>query len=841
MSNEQTTKSTWRDLIPHGRSAMIGTLVVAVVMFFLGALILGSGDSPPTNTVGSEHDSANSAADEPTLWTCSMHPQIQLPKPGKCPICFMDLIPVETGGGGDELDPNQIRMSETAMELARIETTPVVRDYAEREIRMVGKLDYDEAKLSYITAWVPGRLDKLFVDFTGARVAKGDHLVHMYSPELVSTQEELLQAMKAVDALSKTGSSVLKSTAKETLISAREKLRLYGLSEKQIEDIEQSGKASDHLTITAPIGGVVVHKDAKEGMYVSTGTRIYTIADLSKLWAIFEAYESDLPWLRYGQHLTFTSPAFPGEEFDAIISFINPLVNPKTRTVDVRAVVSNKNGRLKPEMFISGLVRSRLDDAGLVIEPSLAGKWISPMHPEIVKDHPGTCDVCGMSLVKAESLGFSSGDTKDNKAPLLIPVSAPLITGKRAVVYVELPSDEQPIFEGRQVVLGPRAGNYYIVKEGLQEGELVVTNGAFRIDSELQIQAKPSMMSPEGGATMSGHQHGQTATGSDTGSQKHANTITYEAGTAKRLDDCEEALIELAPLYDAYFDLQMSLASDNLEEAKDAFVEIVKTAQSVDMELFKDKAHMRWMEISKAIISASQKGEKAKDIAAARDAFYYTSLAAIELHDTFGHPSETNYYLTFCPMARDNAGAFWLQKVDTVYNPFYGESMLRCGSIEKPLPPNGETTKPQSSNNGDPLTKVYHAYFRLQRALTFDDFTEIREAYRQFADEMIALRETDIEDNGLANLAKKGAQSPDLAVARTSFLPVAEEIITLHEKYGHSENKDYYLIHCPHATTNGGASWIQDVDTMYNPFLGGVMANCTEEKQVLPSRKMEGM
>jgi len=295
-------------------------------------------------------------------------------------------------------------------------------------------------------------------------------------------------------------------------------------------------------------------------------------------------------------------------------------------------------------------------------------------------------------------------------------------------------------------------------------------------------------------------------------------------------------------LYDAYFDLQMSLASDDLEGAKDAFAEIVKTAQSVDMELFKDKAHMRWMKISEALISASEKGKKAKDIAAARDAFYYVSLGAIELHDTFGHPSEADYYLTFCPMARDNAGAFWLQTVDTVYNPFYGNAMLRCGSIEKPLPPSGDEPVSQSSSSNEAtLTKVYHAYFRLQRALAFDDLVEIREAYRQFADEMIALRETEIEDKGLASLAKQAAQSSDLAEARTSFLPVAEGIITLHEQYGHAENKDYFLIYCPYATDSGGARWIQDVDTMYNSFLGGVMANCTEEKQVLPSRKMEGM
>ncbi len=680
MSNEQTTKITWRGLFSRGRLPLVGAGIIAVVAFFLGGLFLGGGDSPSTDMAEGGRERAETPTAEPTLWTCSMHPQIQLPRPGKCPICFMDLIPIETARGSDELDPSQIRMSETAKKLARIETTPVARAFAEREIRMAGKLDFDETRLSYITAWVPGRLDKLFVDFTGARVSKGDHLVQIYSPELISTQEELVQAIRAVTALSKASGSVLQSTATETVRSAREKLRLYGLSGAQIEAIERSGEPSDHLTITAPIGGTVVHKDAKEGMYVSAGTRIYTIADLTKLWVMLDAYESDLSWLRYGQHVTFSSQSFPGEEFDAIISFIDPVVDPATRTVDVRAIVENKDGRLKPEMFVTGLVRSRLDDAGRVIQPSLAGKWISPMHPEIVKDHPGTCDICGMPLVKAESLGFSAKESDTQGAPLLIPATAPLITGKRAVVYVELPTDDGPLFEGREIALGPRAGDYYIVRNGLQEGESVVTNGAFRIDSELQIQAKPSMMSLQGGAGMAGHQHGEL-----TGRETQAAGEPYQAGSAIRMAASEEAQAALGPLYKAYFELQMSLANDDLERARMGFAEVSGEAKSIDMELFKGNAHVLWMKISEALISASEQGAAAEDIAAARDAFFHASTAAIELHDAFGHSGEVSYYLTYCPMARENAGAYWLQQVDTVYNSFYGESMLRCGEIKQEL------------------------------------------------------------------------------------------------------------------------------------------------------------
>jgi len=650
-----------------------------IVAFFLGGLFLGGGEAPaPGDPAGHEHAAESPAG--PTLWTCSMHPQIKLPKPGKCPICYMDLIPLETGTD-DDLGPRQLRLSETAKQLARIETTPATRAFAQADVRMVGKIEYDETKLAYITAWVPGRLDRLYADFTGITVTKGDHMVYMYSPELLAAQEELLQAHAAVNAMAKSSSNILRSTAQTTLDATRGKLRLFGLTEKQIDNIEESGEKTDHLTIYAPIGGVVVHKDAKEGMYVTTGTRIYTIADLSKLWVMFEAYESDLPWLRYGQRVKFTSPSFPGETSDAVISFIDPVVNPKTRTVRVRAIVDNKNGKLKPDMFVRGVVKSRIDGNGDVVDNYLAGKWISPMHPEIIKNGPGKCDVCGMDLVPAETLGFVGEAASDAEPPLLIPASAPLITGTRAVVYVEIPNDEGPLFEGREVELGPRAGEFYVVRSGIQEGELVVTNGGFKIDSELQIRAKPSMMSPEGGGTAAGHQHARATAANPstpmTSRPAVSNTHTREA---------------LTPVYTSYFDVQMALAKDDLDTAKKAGAAVTKAVGQVDMSVFSREGHERWMGITKRIDEGSQKISNAKDIKMARDGFYYLSRAVIELHDSFGHAAgEADFYLTFCPMARDGKGAHWIQTVDVVWNSFYGEAMLRCGEIKQTLAsnPNG--------------------------------------------------------------------------------------------------------------------------------------------------------
>ncbi|NKB24031.1 MAG: efflux RND transporter periplasmic adaptor subunit [Kiritimatiellae bacterium] len=427
-----------------------------------------------------------------------MHPQIQQPGPGPCPLCGMDLVPVTDQGDDEELGPRELKLSAKAEKLAEVAVVPVEQRFVTSEVRMVGKVEYDETRLAYLTAWVPGRLDRLYVDYTGVPVQKGDHMVYLYSPELLAAQEELIQALATAKQIGKSDVSIIKERTLKTVDATREKLRLLGLTSEQIQEIEQNEKPKDHLTIYSPISGTVIHKNAQEGMYVKTGTRIYTIADLSHVWVKLDAYESDLTWIHYGQNISFETEAYPGELFHGRIAFIDPILDPKTRTVKVRVNVDNSNESLKPGMFVRAVVQSQVVQGGKTFSPELAGKWISPMHPEIIKDKPGACDICGMPLVKAESLGYVPAESR--KAPLVIPASAPLLTGKRAVVYVKDPN-RKGIYEGREVLLGPRAGHHYIVEEGLQAGELVVVKGTFKIDSAMQIMAKPSMMTtaaPEG-------------------------------------------------------------------------------------------------------------------------------------------------------------------------------------------------------------------------------------------------------------------------------------------------------------------------------------------------------
>jgi Cu(I)/Ag(I) efflux system membrane fusion protein len=291
-----------------------GVVLLVVIAFTAGALLRGGREPDGNVRVQEGPQSARPAKQQTQLWTCSMHPQIKLPKPGKCPICGMDLIPVEAGDDEGE-GMRELSVSEHSAKLMEIETVPVERKFVSAEIRMVGKVDYDETRVSYITAWVPGRLDRLFVDYTGVPVRRGDHMVYLYSPELLIAQEELLQAIEAVKKLGASDVSIIRETSKATVTAVREKLRLWGLTSKQIAKIEKRGKASDHMTIYSPSSGIVIHKNAQEGMYVNTGTKIYTIADLSQVWVRLDAYESDLIWLRYGHHVEFTTESYPGEVF----------------------------------------------------------------------------------------------------------------------------------------------------------------------------------------------------------------------------------------------------------------------------------------------------------------------------------------------------------------------------------------------------------------------------------------------------------------------------------------------------------------------------------------------
>ncbi len=763
------------------QAVMLLGIGLLVGMSMRGAGSMAHGTSSQEDHSG--HTDASVGEGDAQLWTCAMHPQIRRDGPGSCPLCGMDLVPVKKSAGG----VRTISISSDVKKLMNVQTVPVAHRYVTADVRMVGKVDYDETRLAHITAWVSGRLDRLFVDYTGVEVKKGDHMVSIYSEGLYTAQVELISA---------TQSNVERSTSRfiepiDLAESAREKLRLLGITDKQIQEIEQRGTPQEHLTIYSPAGGIVIQKLKQEGDRVRTGDRIYTVADLSLLWVQMDAYESDLAWLRYGQDVEFTTEAYPGEVFHGRIAFIDPVLNEATRTVKVRVNVSNEDGRLKPEMFVSAIVRSKIAAGGRVLDPSLAGKWISPMHPEIVKDEPGNCDICGMPLVRAETLGYVTAEPSDVAKPLVIPVSAALLTGTRAIVYVQVPDAEEPTYEGREIVLGPRAGDYYLVKAGLKEGELVVTNGNFQLDSALQISAKPSMMTPEGGGGGGGHNHGgkskpaadgkpmQMAGDSDmtlppelkkqmhevVGSVGSLGDVITEAdlnairkaysqlGTAvaslktdlisgdmraqleefsmllrndavegkdiKTLQEADRVFLltkrhaerlqqmfgltsgghqvaeqsldvpaefrnQLSQLVNPYLAISQALAADDAKSANDAVSKLHQSVGTVDAQSLKGKAAERWKSELNSLSTITARLSKADDLDTLRSAFALLSDELLALQRTFGLPNSDQLFELHCPMAFDGRGASWIQADDTVRNPYYGASMLKCADkVEK--------------------------------------------------------------------------------------------------------------------------------------------------------------
>jgi Cu(I)/Ag(I) efflux system membrane fusion protein len=589
--------------------------ILLLAAFGLGFSLRGSGGG----NSGHDHaDLVQASAAEPTLWTCSMHPQIILPSNDqKCPICAMDLIPLETGGG-EGLGPRDLKLSETAAALAEITTAPVRREFVTRDIRLVGKVSSDETRTRTITARVAGRLDRLYVDATGQTVTRGMKLAEIYSPELYSAQAELQTAAKAARAAGNSGARA--QAAQANLKSATERLRLWGMTDQQIQDITDGEGISENLTIRSPVAGVVVGRQATQGDYVKTGSILYTIADLDRVWVVLEAFESDLALLRSGQPVEFSTRAYPGRAFDGEILFIEPVLDERTRTVQVRVEVENIEGLLKPGMLVSGLVAVTVDVQGNpVVDPASA------------------------------------------EPPLVIPASAPLLTGRRAVVYVRGPGEGDPVFTGREVVLGPRAGDDYLVFSGLSEGELVVTRGNFKIDSALQIQASPSMMNP---------------------------------GDSFQTDPCFGE--GLAKVLDAYYPLQAALAADDDSAAKTAARRVAAALESLDCptgDLPAAAVH-NWSRLTAAMATGAAQAIAAEGIAQRRVAFGSLSDTLWDALAKFGHGPEGTVRRFHCPMAFDNKGANWIQAGETTANPYYGAGMLRCGSQEEVLkrPSRGATS-----------------------------------------------------------------------------------------------------------------------------------------------------
>lgn len=425
-------------------------------------------------------------------YICPMMCTAPMGEPGKCPVCAMDLVKADSAssGGGER----SVAIDSYARRILGIRTATAESGEVYRTIRTVGAIDFDQQRVATIAAYVDGRLEEIYAEYIGVKVSKGDDLAVLYSPRLYSAQVEYLSSRQtpALDAIAG-GSDRLSEVARDNLSE-------LGMSDKQIDALRSSGEAQKRLPIASPIGGTVIEKHKVEGDYVKTGEPIYRVADLSIVWLMLELYPSDAAAVRFGQQVEAEIQSLPGEVYTGRVAFIDPMVDPKTRTVDVRVEMSNFDGRLKPGDYATATIRVPAVPRDQVYDPSLAGKWISPMHPQIVRSGPGQCPVCGMDLIPTSNLGYVPEPLPD-QGVVSIPRSAVLMAGDNSVVYVET---EPGLFEIRDITLGAMTDSDAIILDGVNAGETVATDGNFLIDSQMQLGGKPSLMDPSRGEQQEG-------------------------------------------------------------------------------------------------------------------------------------------------------------------------------------------------------------------------------------------------------------------------------------------------------------------------------------------------
>lgn len=570
-------------------SIYIGILAIG---FTLGWLIFG-------NSTKSEKDHNHELTEEVNqLWTCSMHPQIMQPETGDCPICGMNLIPAEASADG--LPVNQFKMTKNALALANIETI-TIKDYTAISNGLVlsGKIRENEKNTAIQAAHFGGRIEKLYINSNGEKVVKGQLLALIYSPELVTAQEELLTALS------------MKATQPNLYNAVRNKLKLWKLSEDQINKIENTKKAIPNFPVFANVSGVVIMKMVEEGNHIKEGSPLLKIANLTTVWAEFDAYEKQLSSIKKGDKITITTNANPSEELKAIISFIDPILNTSTRTTTVRAELNNKNGLLKPGMFVQGTLNSKIT----------------------------------------------------RNTTLTIPKTAVLWTGKRSIVYVKQLGDE-PIFEMREVKLGNTIGSNYEILEGLNKNEEIVINGTFTVDAAAQLQGKKSMMNKTGGKIMTDHE----------------NHIEIQE-TIQRVEVSPKFQQQLKTVFNSYILVKNALVNDDYSSAQKTVSELEKELQKIDMKLLtENKAHNLWMNILKELNASAKTISNATIIEIQREQFIMLSTNIIKSIELFGIHQKV--YKQFCPMVNNDKGAFWLSTEEQIMNPYFGESMLHCGTVE---------------------------------------------------------------------------------------------------------------------------------------------------------------
>lgn len=658
------------------RKFFVRLAVNAATIFAVGVVLLVLlGVLQRAGWIGAERSvEAEESAGPGMEYTCPMHPQIRQPNPGRCPICGMPLeLRAEDAGGLQ--DEYSVTIRPAARRLANIQTAPVESRPVAKTITSIGRIAIDESRQATISAYVAGRIERLFADYTGVAVARGDHLAVIYSPQLYAAQVEYLESRRAMAAMDGAALATVRRAQEKLVEGARQRLIELGMTADQLAELDRSEVAESRITIYAPIGGTVTQKLVVEGQYVEVGEPIYQIADLSTVWLLLQLYPEDAALVRFGQHVDVNVQSLPGEHFSGRVAFIDPVVDEKTRTVNVRVELLNDRQLLRPGDYATAQLHVPVGKEGQVFDAGLAGKWISPMHPQIIRDEPGACPICGMDLVPTSQYGYTDTPVPQPEV-LVVPRRAVLMTGTTSLVYVE---SEPGRFEIRPVKLGPLLRDTAVIVDGVSAGEEVAVSGNFLIDSQMQLAGKPSLIDPQRAeAVKPPAAEGPLITPADA-----AKPIAGETGRT------------LEALYEAYFALVASLAADAVP-SEEQIVAVQQAAASLaDAGDLPEQNRADAAAIAKDVAHLHH-----RSLEDARKQFETISRAILQLAATARGAKATEPLVHYwCSMVPGGHGD-WLQKSSPATNPYWGSQMLRCAQHEEQLqPPHPQAAS--SSRDGD--------------------------------------------------------------------------------------------------------------------------------------------
>ncbi|MCO8120877.1 efflux RND transporter periplasmic adaptor subunit [Stieleria sp. TO1_6] len=640
-------------LIRAGANAGMVIAVAAIVLIMIGLAQRFQWITPDGFFGGGGAEGvSNSQGSGEKRYICPMMCTPPSTQPGRCPVCAMELVEVTSNSGGDGIS---VTIEPSARRLVGIRTAQSKLGEVTRTIRTIGSIDFDESRLSTISAYIDGRLEQLYADYVGVQVREGDDLALIFSPKMFTAQTEYVASLesKSVGRFSVNSSDLR--------VMAEENLGELGMTSEQIAELKKTRKPQSRIRIKSPQTGTVLEKTAVEGDYVKTGQKIYRIADLTSVWMMLDLFPDDAALIRFGQQVEAEIQSRPGEVFTGRVAFIDPTVDPTTRTVQVRVEVMNFDGKLRPGDYATARITVPAIPTDLVYDPALSGKYISPMHPQVIRDDPGDCPLCGMSLIPTRQLGYADNPQPQQRV-VSVPRDAVLLTGDNGVIYVET---EPGRFEIRRVTVGALNDTQAVIVEGLSAGETVATDGNFLIDSQMQLAGNPSLLDP-------------------------SKAPRFSPGPLQ-LPDGDPVILagesgdEFDRAYNAYFEIQRALAADVTPAPVDLNTLIEALSKLELLPDVPDDAQRR--------LAAARRGVSRMDgsIETARSAFRGVSHAMLKAATTARGPQTASHLAHYyCPMV-PGGGGDWMQPGGEIANPYWGNEMLNCGEVVRDMAVDGKS------------------------------------------------------------------------------------------------------------------------------------------------------